>query len=797
MLKRTIVAAASILMFGLGFGGSASAALPTAVGWSQIPNTMISTVCAVNTGFPQVAGTDGCPGITAAWNSGVLDTTRNRLIIFGGGHNDYKGNEIYAMSLDTQTLTRLTDPGLPTAPSSPCQDNVANGTQPNSRHTYDGIEYLPNVDKLFVFGGSLACSTGAFGQDTWTFSFVTNTWQRMNPTGTIPHAIPGIVTAYDPNTGLLFLYDDMYFYSYDPKANVFTKLTSSQQLIGDNLNATIDPKRKKFIIVGFDSVQGAGRVWSVDISAGSTYTLTEVKTTGGDTVVNTGYPGVEYDPVTDRLVAWSESSPNVVYSLNLDTATWSSVTSSGGPTPVGNGTSGRWRYSAKSNVFVLANSVNDNMVIFRPTAATTTPDTQPPSVPGGLSGSAGTSPSVSLTWNASTDNVAVTGYHVYRCSGSSCTPTTQVGSPGATSYTDSSGTAATTYRYAVTALDGAGNTSAASTPVTVTTAASASTPPPTGGTVSADADYAARCAAAGVIKCVGFDNTTADIVRNVNLWPDGNGTFRAGLDTSVRTSGAGSLRFDLPPPPHAGANIAGSWAVQSGSLFGQVFSENSTFYIQFRQRFSPEMVTPSSWPNTNWKTVIFHYNNQTCGSIELTTSNYYGDPLAQMDTQCGDKHMFTTLNGASYTETPPLLQQQGDFMQCAYGATNATNCFFFPANEWVTMYYKIHVGTWDQPNSTVEAFVARAGSTTYKQWIKVPNFPLSCDTDPCTASPGKQQGYNNLTFTPYMTGLATTVGPSTTAHMWIDELIVSSQPIVAPMASQQSPPMPPSDVQVH
>src|SRR5512132_4167411 len=42
------------------------------------------------------------------------------------------------------------------------------------------------------------------------------------------------------------------------------------------------------------------------------------------------------------------------------------------------------------------------------------PDTSPPSVPGGLRSTGVTSSSVSLAWNASTDNVGVTGYDVYR-----------------------------------------------------------------------------------------------------------------------------------------------------------------------------------------------------------------------------------------------------------------------------------------------------------------------------------------------------------------------------------------------
>src|SRR6185437_10398455 len=104
--------------------------------------------------------------------------------------------------------------------------------------------------------------------------------------------------------------------------------------------------------------------------------------------------------------------------------------------------------------------------------------------------------------------------------------------PTATSYTDTTGSAGATYTYAVSAVDGAGNASPLSAVTSVTVAPSASGAVTATASVTANADYAARCAAAGVIKCVGFDNTTSDIVQNVNLWPDGGGTFRTGLDTS-------------------------------------------------------------------------------------------------------------------------------------------------------------------------------------------------------------------------------------------------------------------------
>ncbi len=92
----------------------------------------------------------------------------------------------------------------------------------------------------------------------------------------------------------------------------------------------------------------------------------------------------------------------------------------------------------------------------------TTPDTQAPSVPTSLSGSAPNSSTVNLTWNASTDNVAVTGYRVYRNGG-------QIGTSTTVSYADGGRTGSTTYSYQVAAYDAATNVSALTTAINVTT----------------------------------------------------------------------------------------------------------------------------------------------------------------------------------------------------------------------------------------------------------------------------------------------------------------------------------------
>lgn len=91
-------------------------------------------------------------------------------------------------------------------------------------------------------------------------------------------------------------------------------------------------------------------------------------------------------------------------------------------------------------------------------------DTQAPTAPSSLAFSGVTSTSVNLSWNASSDNVGVTGYRIYN-------GTNQIAAiSGSTlNYNVTGLTANTAYSFQVKAVDAAGNLSAASNTVNVTT----------------------------------------------------------------------------------------------------------------------------------------------------------------------------------------------------------------------------------------------------------------------------------------------------------------------------------------
>ncbi|WP_224364474.1 lamin tail domain-containing protein [Hyalangium versicolor] len=99
-------------------------------------------------------------------------------------------------------------------------------------------------------------------------------------------------------------------------------------------------------------------------------------------------------------------------------------------------------------------------------------DTTPPSAPSNLSATAVSSSQINLSWTASTDNVGVVDYDVFRSTDGS--NFSVVASTTSTSHSDTALAASTTSWYQVKANDAANNASAASNTASATTSAAGS-----------------------------------------------------------------------------------------------------------------------------------------------------------------------------------------------------------------------------------------------------------------------------------------------------------------------------------
>lgn len=650
--------------------------IPSTIGWHQLSNTNLSAVCPSNGfGGSGYNFTDNCANVTLAWNSGAFDTTRNRLLVWGGGHNDYYGNEIYAVDLDDLSRTRLTNPSVPIASS--CIEALTGPTGPNSRHTNDGLAYMGgSIDKLLVTSGSLACASGNNAVSTWTYSFATGTWTRrgdMPLMGFSANDAEGAYAVWDQVSGLAFVDTRIGLASMDDATGTWTVLNNQgghYRCLSQT--AIVDPIRRFIYSVG------CGQMWRWNIAnVASIPAPTSISSTGGGGCVSATAPGLAWDSVNQRVTMWCGSG--AIHTLNATTNVWTTTTLT--PSPGGqnsNGTYKRFAYSQTSQVFVLVNTMAGNAYAAR--------------------------------LNAQVE------------------------------------------------------------------------------------DFTVRCAQPGVVKCQGFD-TAGDYTNGVKYFNGDGGFNGATRDTATKVSGTAALRFNLPAG-RATSDISGSWHDDLGGTFGQ----NSTFYVQYRMRISPTMVSNlAQWQagtDTGWKHIILHHlGGSSCASIELTGTIYQfsgGAGTQIFYTECGNRPLFMTAAGAQSssgpylqqgTPTPPSSPTLGfrcDFNSLVNGAGTGIGCYNHQfTNEWMVWDWEVRVGTFGVSNSTVKIHVTREGSVT--RWpIVWFNGNLRLDQN----SPS-QTTYGAVQFTPYMTGLNSAA--SSDANMWIDDFIVSTSPIALPQSGSAGP----------
>jgi chitodextrinase len=203
-----------------------------------------------------------------------------------------------------------------------------------------------------------------------------------------------------------------------------------------------------------------------------------VNVTNGDTQAPS-VPGglkVTADAANKVTLSWNASTDNtavVGYTVlrNGAALNTSSTTSYTDTTAAPNTT---YTYQIKAyDAAGNSSAATSNVSVKTPIAA----DTQAPSVPQNVRANAVNTSQINLAWTASTDNIAVTAYDIYRASTGGAT--TKVGSSTTTTFGDTNLKANTTYTYHVIARDSNSNASAKSATASAKTAEEQTIPAPT------------------------------------------------------------------------------------------------------------------------------------------------------------------------------------------------------------------------------------------------------------------------------------------------------------------------------
>ena len=302
-----------------------------------------------------------------------------------------------------------------------------------------------------------------------------------------------------------------------------------------------------------------------------------------------------------------------------------------------------------------------------------------------------------------------------------------------------------------------------------------------------------------MVKCVGFDDTADFNIgsggtggaygQNAGILPpSGTSDYtRAVRDTSVKASGGGSLRFTIPS--NSPSDTSGAYFTNFSKDLSVQFNGGQEFFVQWRQRFSPEFLATKFAGGGGWKQVIVGTGDQpgtifsSCSSLELPVQNTLQRGFPQMYNSCSGAASHGPYDGfyEPFGTYDFKLQNSRAAPHCLYSQSSTGyfapngNCFGYVANEWMTFQMKVKLGprVGDAfQGSYVTLWGAREGKAS-EVLIHWGPYNLTA------GSVGVNERFGKVWLLPYHTGKdASQTHP--TAYTWYDELIVSRTQIADP-----------------
>ena len=305
-----------------------------------------------------------------------------------------------------------------------------------------------------------------------------------------------------------------------------------------------------------------------------------------------------------------------------------------------------------------------------------------------------------------------------------------------------------------------------------------------------EANFQNRCHSPGVIRCIGFDS--AGEIAGSYGDDSGilNGAATPAIDSSIKASGSGSLRFEIPS--QSGADTSGTYFANFSRNLSAQFGENSEFYVQWRQRFSAEFLRTIYKGGGGWKQAIIGTGDQpghpyaSCTALEIVVQNTYQRGFAQIYDSCtgsnshGGYDPFQERYGGSDFKlqnarpSPFCLYSQGRTDPPSFFPPKGS-CFGYLPNEWMTFQVGVKTGPRvgnEFKNSYVRLWIAREGQSS-ELAINWGPYNLTA------GDPAEGQKFGKIWLLPYHTDKdPSQVTP--TAYVWYDELIISRARIPDP-----------------
>lgn len=343
--------------------------------WGTLPNSVLSSSGVMLTNGDRVISKwGGGVIVTGGLYIGSTFTSGNFLVIWGGGHTDYSGNELYAygpLEDDSPVWYRLRDATSP-APDDVETDGSGN---PVSRHTYAALSYINDGTRNWLV--SIGSYAAYHSSNSYTHALAYN-FGQVSPNSNQPWSVKAttdvsIVTAYNSVTNRIWYRkkDQNNVAYYDVATDTVTSDDFKTTNANDNAAAAMDTARGIFA-----SWDGTNGIEFFDTNGGVANDYYVPTTTG---TAPTGQGGILYDSRLDAFLIWVDGGKQL-WKLTPPSSspyqggnawTWSNWTPSGGSTPdaaaVG-GTFGRFNWVAKTDVlgYILLNNATGSIYFYKP-----------------------------------------------------------------------------------------------------------------------------------------------------------------------------------------------------------------------------------------------------------------------------------------------------------------------------------------------------------------------------------------------------------------------------------------------